>query len=64
MQSFLNYIACDFIGGFVCGLHVYVVSYALRPIMNTGLGQSDNNSYALHNRLENAGRKWEMGILG
>jgi hypothetical protein len=70
MQSFLNYIACgfigDFIGSFICGLHVYIVSYAPRPMMNTGLGQGDNNSYALFDKLENAGRNanCEMGILG
>lgn len=44
MQSFLNHIACDFIGGSFCGLLVTpVVSYSPRPMMNVGLGQSDNN---------------------
>jgi hypothetical protein len=65
MQSFLNYIACDFIGGSICGLLVTpVVSYAPRPMLNVGLGQSDNNFYALYNRLENAGRngKWDIGL--
>lgn len=64
MQSFLNYIACGFIGGLLVVLFVAytpVVSYAPRPMMNTGLGQSDNNSYALFAKHENASRNGKWG---